>query len=228
VQVTSPTAQSQALAGVFSFDWREMCDDKAVWVRPAKGSAPRLFMYWFASAQQGGEADRSAWVIGTDACEDGTGALIPGSVVALAHSAANSPVNVPGGGWMAWTTRGALQVRCASARAAPARAAAHSLRTSQTHARTHPRRSGADTSHFLVPGICAISLVLGMGILHQCSTAVTKRQLGMTRKYRSLHQDADDGGYDDGIETSSLINTASKSAAVYQRSPTARTRALEK
>ena len=43
VQVTSPTAQSQALAGVFSFDWREMCDDKAVWVRPAKGSAPKLF-----------------------------------------------------------------------------------------------------------------------------------------------------------------------------------------
>ena len=43
VQVTSPTAQSQALAGVFSFDWREMCDEKAVWVRPAKGSAPKLF-----------------------------------------------------------------------------------------------------------------------------------------------------------------------------------------
>ena len=99
VQVTSPTAQSQALAGVFSFDWREMCDDKAVWVRPAKGSAPRLFMYWSYGPEGAGSA---AWVIGTQACEESSGANIPGSILALASGygpGAAGPDRVPAGGW---------------------------------------------------------------------------------------------------------------------------------
>jgi len=56
-------------------------------------------VYWSAGPEGAGAA---AWVIGTQACEESSGANIPGSILALAGGygpAAAGPVRVPAGGW---------------------------------------------------------------------------------------------------------------------------------
>ena len=186
-KVLSP---SDDFTGLFKYDWRDLCDDKPVWTRPAYGRHPnrhpRVYLYWL-------EGTLPAWYIGTTPCE----MTKAGGVLLQAPSRAKSPGEVQGD-WSSLRSSADLEnaaklrldiVCTGRAASSGGSSSSHSMRTSEAHLRKPDgqRPHGADTSNFVVPGVCVISMLLGACCM-QLNAAGNKRAIGIRKKHRSVMQ----------------------------------------
>ena len=135
-----------------------------------------------------------------------------GGVLLQASSSAKSPGQVQGD-WSSLRSSARLEnaaklrldIVCTGHAASPGgSSSSHTMRTSEAHLRKPDgqRPHGADTSNFVVPGVCVISMLLGACCL-QLNAAGSKRAVGIRKKHRSVMQSP---GSD---EESDLLNRGS-------------------
>lgn len=192
----SPVGESIAFTGVYMRAATSLCSGRPVYVRPSKVDHPQLYLFWIPPR---GHA-KGAWAVTTEnTCRrDGQTELI-------AVGDAATPDLLPVHRWLSLRSMSQnsmrLEIKCASFDAADV---AH-LRAGSAAAAEVKANKEVDAawklsavrlveSHFFIPGIAALSILIGSCIA-QARDSTEKRLGGMRRKYRSVAHEPEEENY---------------------------------